>query len=46
MKKRLLSVTMAVFMFLGLTVTAMAEEAKPETPNLKQPSPRPPNRRP
>ncbi len=31
MKKRLLSVTLAVFMFLGLTVTAMAEEAKPET---------------
>ncbi|MBI5605396.1 MAG: porin [Deltaproteobacteria bacterium] len=30
MKKRLLSVTMAVFMFLGLSLTAMAEEAKPE----------------
>ena len=31
MTKRLLSMTMAVFIFLGLTVTAMAEEAKPET---------------
>jgi hypothetical protein len=30
MKKRLLSVTVSVFLFLGLAVTAMAEEAKPE----------------
>ena len=31
MKKRLLSVTMAVFMCLGLGLTAMADEPKPET---------------
>ncbi len=31
MTKRLLSMTMAVFILLGLTVTAMADEAKPET---------------
>ncbi|MGC1402275.1 MAG: porin [Thermodesulfobacteriota bacterium] len=36
MKKRLLSVTMAVFMFLGLGLTAMAEEAKPETPKPEE----------
>ena len=30
MKKRFLGVTMAVFMFLGLGLTAMAEEDKPE----------------
>ena len=31
MSKKVLSITLVIFMFLGITVSAMADEAKPET---------------
>lgn len=36
MKKQVLSATLAVFMFLGLGLTAMADEAAPETPKPEE----------